>query len=69
MIPMKDRKQEYRNRQIKMRAAFRRRGSHINSKTFSKSMNPTMKIILRDGKNRTVFFRQFNAGGGKNAKS
>lgn len=66
-IQIKDRKLKYRNATTTRKAALCGCGFSLNSKTFSKAMNQTKQIIQRNGKNRTDFFRQLNAGGDKNA--
>ncbi len=67
MIQMKDRKSKYRNATTKRKAAFCGCGFSHNSKTLDKVMNPLLKIIQRNEKKRTDFFRWLNAGGDKNA--
>lgn len=55
MLQIKDKKSKYRNTVTKRKAAFSGRGFQLDSQTFNKSMNLTIEIILRRGKNRTGF--------------
>jgi hypothetical protein len=58
MIQIKERKRKYRNADKKMKATLRGRGFQLNSRTYLKSMNLTVRIIHRREENRTVFIER-----------
>jgi DNA relaxase NicK len=57
MLQIKEGKSKYRNTFIKRKAAFRGSG-FLNSKTYEKSMNLTIKIIRQNEKHYTRFFNK-----------